>query len=50
LFLKFTTDVFYQLYESEIVSPVYNTKVSGQLDYSMGLYLTYKFKHRLLKL
>ena len=50
LFLQFTTDVFYQLNESEIVSPVYNSKVSGQLDYSMGLYLTYKFKHRLLKL
>jgi len=50
LYLAFSTDIFYQLNESRIESTVYNTTVSGQLDYAMGLYLIYRFDRSLLKL
>ena len=50
LFLNFTTDIFYQLNESKIVTTVYQGHVSRHVDYNMGLQLVFKLQHRLKSL
>ena len=50
LYLGFGMNIFYQLNEAKIESPVYSSLVINQLDYSMGLYLTYSFRGKLFNI
>jgi len=48
--LAFAVDFYYQLKESSIYNVYYAERVVNQFDYSLGLYLFYRFNFRLVKL
>ena len=48
LYLGFGVDVYYQLNDAQIESPVYSSRVVNQLDFATGLYLTYSLRTKLL--
>jgi hypothetical protein len=50
LYLGFGIDMYYQLNESEINTPVYSSRVKNHLDYATGLYLTYSFRSKLIEI
>ena len=48
LHLGFVTELYYQLNKGEIHTPAYSGVIQNHLDYSMGLYVQYRLRSRLV--
>jgi len=50
LYLIFFTGIYYQVNDSQIITPAYSNFINGQTDCNIGFNLLYQFKHKLLSL